>query len=300
MFEVRIAATTLWALLLLVALAAPAFAGAIARGDAAFLRRAEGGSNGRAVSGPIGEAIRAYQEAVTTDPRNLEARWKLLRALHFEGDFVVDEPDAKRRVFDRGRILSEEGVMLLTERLDGGKQPHELSVPSLQEWLTEAAASPHDIAAFYFWSAINWAAWGQLSGLMSAVRRGVANRVRDYALVVLTLEPEYEAGGGHRMMSALHARLPRVPFISGWVDRSEALPQVERALVIAPEHPGNHLLLALTLLDLDPERRSEALAVLEEVSVLEPRTASEVEDLALRREARERLEEELASAGAPQ
>ena len=49
------------------------------------------------------------------------------------------------------------------------------------------------------------------------------------------------------------------PLLSGWVDRSKALPHAERALAIAPEHPGNHLLLALTLLDLYPERRAEAL-----------------------------------------
>jgi hypothetical protein len=72
---------------------------------------------------------------------------------------------------------------------------------------------------------------------------------------------------------------------------------VERALAIAPEHPGNHLLLAMTLLDLHPERRDEALEVLERVSVIEPRPATTVEDLAVRREARERLEEERASVG---
>ena len=99
------------------------------------------------------------------------------------------------------------------------------------------------------------------------------------------------------MMSALHARLPRVPFVSGWVDRSEALPHAERALAIAPQHPGNRLLLALPLVGLHPGRRPEALAVLEEVSEFVPRAASEVEDLTIRRQARERLEEELASVG---
>jgi hypothetical protein len=28
--------------------------------------------------------------------------------------------------------------------------------------------TPHDVAAFYFWSAINWAAWSQVSGVLSA------------------------------------------------------------------------------------------------------------------------------------
>jgi len=300
MFEVRIGATTSCALLALATLATPALPDVIARGDAAYLGRAEGGRDGRAAPEPIGEAIRAYQEAVATDPRDLEARWKLLRALHFEGEFATDEREAKRRVFDRARILSDEGVTLLAEQVGGGKQLHELSSDALQERLARDAASPDDVAALYFWSAINWAAWSQVSGLLNAVRRGVANRLRDYALLVLVLEPDYEEGGADRLMAALHARLPRVPFLSGWVDRSKALPHVERALEIAPEHPGNHLLLAVTLLDLYPERRAEALALLEKVSVVEPRRATEVEDLAIRREAGERLVEERASAGGRQ
>jgi tetratricopeptide (TPR) repeat protein len=293
-WDVRIGAALFCALLTLAALALPALGDAIARGDAAFFRRAEGGRDGRAAPEAIGEAIRAYREAVAADPRSLEARWKLLRALHFEGDFATEDREAKRLVFDRARILSDEGVADLAERIGGGDPLHELSSGALQERLAEAAASSQDIAAFYFWSTIHWAAWSQVSGLLSAVRRGVAGRLHDYTLLVLALQPEIEEGGAHRMMAALHARLPSVPFLSGWVDRSQALPHVESALAIAPQHPGNHLLLAFTLLDLRPERRAEALAELERVSTVEPRPESEVEDLAIRREARERLELERA------
>lgn len=293
----RIGATVCCALLVLAVMAPPALSNGVARGDAAYLRRAEGGEDGRAAREPIGEAIRAYQETVAADPRDLEARWKLLRALHFEGDFATDEREAKRRIFDRARILSDEGVALLAERLGGGDRLHELFTDALQERLAQATDSSHDVAAFYFWSAINWAAWSQVSGLLGAVRRGVAGRLHDYALLVLALEPEYEEGGAHRLLSALHARLPRVPFLSGWVDRSRVLPHAERALAIAPEHPGNQLLLAITLLDLHPERGGEALALLDEVSVVRPRPAMEVEDLAIRGEARERLEQERLADG---
>ena len=85
MFEVRIGATTFCAFLALSTWARPALPDGIARGDAAYLRRAAGGSDGRAALEPIGEAIRAYQEAIAADPSDLEARWKLLQALYFEG-----------------------------------------------------------------------------------------------------------------------------------------------------------------------------------------------------------------------
>jgi hypothetical protein len=77
--------------------------------------------------------------------------------------------------------------------------------------------------------------------------------------------------------------------VSGWVDRNESIPLLERAYAMAPDNPGNRLLLALTLLDLAPERRSEALDLLKQVEGLTPRTSMRIEDLAMRMEARDRL-----------
>jgi tetratricopeptide (TPR) repeat protein len=294
---VRVGVVGFCVLLLLGGSARPAHPDGIADGDAAYLRRAAGGSDGHAAPEPIGEAVRAFQEAVAADPRNLEARWKLLRALHFEGEFATDDRAAKRRIFDRARTLSERGIELLAERVGGGQRLHELSEGERQARLARASVPTRDVAALHFWSAINWAAWSQVSGLFDAVRRGVANRIHEDALLVLAIAPDYEDGGAHRLLAALHARLPRVPLVSGWVDRARALPHAESALAIAPQHPGNQLLLALTLLDLEPERRSEAVALLEKVAASEPRAATQVEDLAIRREARERLALERARDG---
>jgi hypothetical protein len=61
---------------------------------------------------------------------------------------------------------------------------------------------------------------------------------------------------------------------------------------MSPAHPGNRLLLALTLLDLAPERRSEALDLLQQVEGLTPRPSMRVEELAMRKQARERLRAE--------
>ena len=67
---------------------------------------------------------------------------------------------------------------------------------------------------------------------------------------------------------------------------------MDRALAVGPEHPGNYFLLALTLFDLAPDRRDEALVLLDKVVASPPRPAYVVEDLAVREAARARVVEE--------
>jgi tetratricopeptide (TPR) repeat protein len=261
----------------------------LARGDSAWARRAEGEREGRPLPGPILDAVRSYESALAARPESLEARWKLLRALHFAGDFASQGEEERSRIFDRARDVSEKGLTLLAERVASGTRLEEMDSEQMPSRLDAAGVPANDAARLYFWSAINWAAWSRDAGLLSAVRRGVANRLHRYVLVTIALEPDYEDGGAFRLLGRLHAELPRVPFISGWVDRDQSVPLVERAYAIAPSNPGNRLLLALTLLDLAPERRGEALDLLRQVEGLAPRPSMRIEDLAMRREARERL-----------
>jgi hypothetical protein len=261
----------------------------VARADSAWARRAEGERDGRPPPGPIRAAVRSYESALTGRPESLEARWKLLRALHFAGDFAFEDPGEKRRIFDRAKDVSEQGLALLADRVGSRVRLEEMDPERIGSRLEAAAIPPSDVARLYFWSAINFGAWSRNAGLLSAVRQGVANRIHRYTLITIALEPEYDEGGAFRLLGRLHAELPRVPFVSGWVDRNESIPLLERAYAMAPDNPGNRLLLALTLLDLAPERRSEALDLLKQAEGLTPRTSMRIEDLAMRMEARERL-----------
>jgi hypothetical protein len=69
---------------------------------------------------------------------------------------------------------------------------------------------------------------------------------------------------------------------------------MERALAVAPDLLGNRVLFGLTLLDVAPARRAEALAALAAAAVAEPDGEAVVEALAIRRTARERLAAERA------
>ena len=272
---------------------------ALARGDAAWTRRGEGGDGeGRVPSTAIADAIAAYQLAADEQPDALAPRWKLVRALHFAADFTTVSSDEARAYLDRATRTADASLERIGRReseaaIDAGARA------SQAERLRAAfsAEALPDVVATYFWSAIAWGSWTRTRGTLAAVREGVAGRLHDYAELVIALDPSFEEGGALRLLARLHATLPRVPLLSGWVDREQALPLMERALAIAPSHPGNQLLMALTLRELAPARGNEANRLLESAASSTLRPGYAAEDAAIRKEAREQLERAEPTAG---
>ncbi len=293
----RILAVAVLVAALVAAVPAAAYASALATGDAAWARRAEGQRDGRAEPGPIREAIAAYEQAIVEDPASLEPYWKLLRALWFAGDFAEPTRDAARARYERGREVSERAADVIAARA-GGREALDRSAP--EDLRSRLPESDHAHAArFYFWSAVNLGAWSRVAGLLQAVRAGVANRLHDETERAVALDAALEEGGPLRLLSRLHAELPKIPLLSGFVDRKKAMPLAEQALREYPQHPGNPFLLGLTILDLDPDRRDEGLRLVEDATRIEPRRGYEIEDLAVRKEAVKRMRKELAGSAAP-
>jgi len=253
-------------LALLCALARPS-AAQIAEADRVFEARSERLDGRLALPSLTEEAIRLYQEALAREPDSLEARWKLLRALHFLVDFTLADEDRKNAAMEEASALAKRSAGLL-ER---------------------AEVNDAERARLYFWSAIAWGVRAKRVGLLTVVREGLATQMRDYAERAAELDPGVDRGGPLRLLSRLHATLPRVPFVSGWVDRSQALPIAERAFELDPQHPGNRTVLAAALLERAPERRTEAIALLASVARAEPQPDFVAEFLAIREQALERL-----------
>jgi tetratricopeptide (TPR) repeat protein len=256
-------------LLLLLSLPIPLAAQTdpIAAGDAAWARRAEGHQGARAVPGPVDEAIAAYERAVKEQPDRLEGSWKLLRALHYKGDFTTDSNDAKQKIFARGKEIAEAGIDRLAKRTSGSREKLDALTPAQA---AKAVAAVPEAKPLFLWSAVHWGLWGDVFGRLAAARQGVGDKVRRYAEILIALDERYEDAAGHRVLGRLHTLAPKVPFVTGWVDRDKAVSELRRAVALGPDNFDNHVFLAEALFEYQPAKAAEARDVLRRLIVRQP------------------------------
>jgi tetratricopeptide (TPR) repeat protein len=247
---------------------------ALAAGDAGWERRAEGHQGPHAAAGPIGEAIAAYERAVKAQPARLESSWKLLRALHFKGQFVARTKDDKQAVFDHGRQVVEAALGRLAGRAGGRDRLDRMSPAEV----AKAYAGVPEALALHLWGGIHWALWGDVFGHIAAARQGVGDRIRRYSEVVNAIDERYESAGGHRLLGRLHTLAPKIPLITGWVDRGKAVSELRRAVALAPDYPLNQVFLADALLRFQAEHAAEARELLRRQAARPPAPDQVVED----------------------
>lgn len=245
----------------------------MARGDAAYLRRAEGHSGSVAQGEPIGESITAFEELLTQDPENLEARWKLLRSLYYQGEHVLRDDDERLALYEEAREISDVGREQLAITAGLGDDPDSMKTDKL----AAALADTTDSAQIYFWSAVHWGLWGQYRGKMAAAKEGVAKKIRNFSEIVIEIDEEMEEAGGHRVLGRLHSEAPKLPFFTGWVDRKTAVSELRRGIELAPDAPLTRFYLADALLEHFPDQEQEARALLNDLVQLEPDQAYVVE-----------------------
>jgi tetratricopeptide (TPR) repeat protein len=273
----------------------PAFAqqdaaGWIASGDQAWARRAVGApadDPGHAAPGPVREAIGDYQKAIAAAPDDLEARWKLLRSLYFEGEFVARGSDERQKVFDEGRKAAEAALDQLATHAGGRKALEDLDPAERAKRLSGVP----EAARLYSLAAAHWGLWGDAFGRFAAARQGVAGKVRDYALTAIALDETVDGAAPHRILGRLHTLAPHIPFLTGWVDRDKAVSELRRAVELAPEEPLNHVYLADAILQFQPQHRAEAVAELQALLDRPPNPENPIEEASARQQARELLRE---------
>jgi len=238
----------------------------IAAGNAAWARRAEGHQGDRAQPGPVNEAIAAYERAVKEQPDRLEGTWKLLQALHYKGDFAAPSKEGKQQAFARGKEVAEAGIDRLARKV-GGRAKLDAMTPAQA---AKALSSISEAKPIFLWAAVHWGLWGDVFGRLAAARQGVGDRVRRYSEVLIALDERYEDAGGHRVLGRLHTLAPKVPFVTGWVDRDKAVAELRKAVALGPDNLDNHVFLAEALFEYQPAKAAEAREILRRVLARRP------------------------------
>jgi len=228
-------AAALFTLALTAALPAAADMNNLIRiGDEHYVNRNEGHAGSTLAPGPIAKAIAAYEQALAEDPNSVEASWKLMRALYFQGTYGNLDDEGKKEIFRRCTDLGEAAVT---------REPDSIDVN--------------------FWLAVCWGRFGEVYGKMKAAREGVAEKIRDRAQKVIDLDPVYETAGGYRVLGRLHHQSPRIPFLLSWPSNKEALKLLEKAVANEPAHPISKVFYAEILWDV--KEKAKAIAVLEDL-----------------------------------
>lgn len=253
----------------------------IAVGDAAWARRAEGRQGARAALGPINEAVAAYERAVKEQPDRLEGYSKLLRALHYKGDYAVQDKEGKQKVFGRGREVVEAALERVARR--AGKKLDDLPPEQVAKRVAKIPEAPE----IFLWGGIHWGLWGDVYGRIAAARQGVGDKIRRYGEIAVALDERLEKAGGHRLLGRLHTLAPKIPLVTGWVDRGKAISHLRRAVALAPDDLYNQVYLADALLQHQPEKAAEAREILRKVLQKKPDPARVVEDERALAEARQ-------------
>lgn len=225
-----------------------------------YEQRAAEADSFRAAPKYINNAIEAFEKAYAQDSNSKQAGLFLLKSYYFKGMFLDLDEDRQKDIYDKGRDLGE--------KLEK-KYPRTVEIK--------------------FWYAANLGRWAKVHGFMAAATSGVAKKVRKLGEEIISIDKQYQGGGGYRILAQAYFHSPKIPLLMGWPSDEKALDLVEKAMDIAPEHPTNRLLYSEILISFD--RKQEARKHLDYIRNIEPRADYLIPDRYVKYKAQQLLKE---------
>jgi len=254
----------------------------IREGDSHYARRQEKRVGAVAGKSEIAAAVRAYSTA-TEAADTADARWKLARALVFQGRYTELDASARQSVFEKARRTAEEAIGILDRRAKrgGGRDFGLLSA----EETAEAVRKDPDGAPIFYWAAVAWGQWALARGKEEATKLGAAEKIRDYASILVALSPVFEDGGGYRILGRLNDQASQMAIEPDWASREEALRNLRLAVKTDAANFANRLFLAEALAEGEAAERVEAMRIAKGLVAESPSPARLVEELCLQEDA---------------
>ena len=242
---------------------------------------------GRAKPAQIDAAIAAYQRAIVSNPKDLEARWKLLRAYRFKGAYVASTNVEKKKVYGDAKKAGEGALSLLDAEL---RAKGITSVTKATEkQVADAARTIPGAGETFLWDSVNWGEWALAYGKMAAAREGAADRIRREATISMLIDPRLEGGAPSRVLGRLHDQTPRIPFMTGWASSKEAVRFLNESLKLDPTNKITKVFLAEAMVSNDSDTKPQAVQMLRECLAAPNPPEFEVEQAAATEDARSLL-----------
>jgi len=263
--------------------------GQVADGDQHWAQRAEGQVAGHAKAAHIDAAIAAYQRAVAANPNDLDARWKLLRAYRFKGQYVATATDDKKKIYTDAKKSGEDALAAVARALRA-KGVTSITKAS-EKQVADAARAVPGAPEVFLWDSINWGEWALAYGKMAAAREGAADRIRREATIAELVDPKMEGGSPSRVLGRLHDQTPHIPFILGWPSSKEAVRFLTESYKIDPSNKITRVFLAEAMVDNNSGSKPEAVKMLRETISAPNDPNYEVEQSAATEDAKALLKE---------
>jgi len=217
------------------------------KGIAFYNQRLESSFKSSAKPEPITSAINNFQYALKNAATETDAALYLLKSYYFRGKYVHKDKEKQKFDFSKGKELGEKYIK---------KYP--------------------DSAPFQFWYLVNLGSWSEVYGIITAAREGVADLMKKHSKIIISLDPEYENGGGYFMLGAVHFKSPYIPFFLSWPDNNDAIKYLTKALNIGEAIPNQKVYLAQALYKDGQKKR--AIEILKDVASMTPSTSEIVRD----------------------
>ena len=262
----------------------PAASESLADADRLWAERALDAKGGEASAPRAAALVAACRKAAELDPGSLEPRWRLMRALYFQGEHATSEAAEKKVIFEDGKKVGEASLEIVRQSV--AKRTGRKTADDTPVQLAPAARGIPGIVPTFLWAAVDWGKWALVFGKTEAARKGAAGKIRDYAAAVVMLDPSFESGAGYRVLGRLHHQTPAIPFFTMWASRDVALKNLRLAYAAGPKHFYNRLYLAEATWDYEKEKRPEARKMLEELVADTPSEDYLVEDRRAQEDAR--------------
>ncbi|MFT5310156.1 MAG: tetratricopeptide (TPR) repeat protein [Bacteroidia bacterium] len=206
----------------------------------------------------INKAIAFFERAIAANENELETGVYLLRSYIWKARFTQEDKGDKRKTF---KLAKELGDKLIPK------------YPESRE------------LRFEYLSAMGQ--WGDVMGVLRAIKEGVVGKVRSQMEALIALDPEFRKAVGIRALAVLNLRVPKIPFIMSWPDKKKALTMTKEVVEKYPNDIGNNFYHAEALVKND--RDQEAISYLNKALSIEPEAEYLLEDRYSHMEAREML-----------